>query len=99
MGRIKVKGLMVKQIQQFAGGAVLWSWFIVAALAAVNPTAEELYTRTDYQGSLALLDKHSNDPEVLNLIGRDFFMMGEFHKAADYFSKALAADPKSSNQA
>jgi tetratricopeptide (TPR) repeat protein len=99
MGRMKVKGLMGKRFQRVAGGIATGLLFAVAAVAAVNPKAEELYTRTDYQGSLTLLDKHSNDPAVLNLIGRDLFMLSEFHKAADYFTKALAADPKSSIQA
>jgi tetratricopeptide (TPR) repeat protein len=96
---MKVKGLMGKRFQRVAGGIATGLLFAVAAVAAVNPKAEELYTRTDYQGSLTLLDKHSNDPAVLNLIGRDLFMLSEFHKAADYFTKALAADPKSSIQA
>lgn len=99
MGRMKVKGLMGKRFQRVAGGIATGLLFAVAAVAAVNPKAEEFYTRTDYQGSLTLLDKHSNDPAVLNLIGRDLFMLSEFHKAADYFTKALAADPKSSIQA
>jgi tetratricopeptide (TPR) repeat protein len=98
MGRMGLTGLMAKRFQQFAVGAALLSLFVVGAIAAVNPVAEDLYKSTDYQGSLALLDKHSNNPGVLNLIGRDFFMMSEFHKAAEYFAKALAADP-SSNQA
>ncbi len=90
---------MGKRFQQLAGGAALWVLLVAVAAGAAIPNAEELYTRTDYQGSLALLDKHSNDPAVLNLIGRDFFMMGEFRKAADYFTKALAARPLDSNQA
>jgi len=90
---------MGKQFQQFASAAAIWAMFVASGVAAVSPQAEELYKRTDYQGSAALLDKHSSDPEVLNLLGRDFFMMGEFHKAADYFAKALAADPRSSEQA
>jgi tetratricopeptide (TPR) repeat protein len=66
---------------------------------AATPQAEDLYKRTDYQASLEMLDKHSTDARVLNLIGRNYFMQGEFHKAADYFAKALAADPQSSDQA
>src|SRR5277367_6531510 len=99
MGRMRGMGQMGKQFQQFASGAVLSLLFVGAAVAAMNPTAEDLYKRTEYQASLALLDKHSGYPEVLNLIGRDFFMMSEFHKAADYFTKALAADPRNSDQA
>jgi len=99
MGRMRFSREMSTRFQQFAGGVALWAVFAASGVAAVNPSAEELYKRTDYQGSLALLDKHSGDPETLNLIGRDLFMMSEFHKAADYFAKALAADPRSSYQA
>jgi tetratricopeptide (TPR) repeat protein len=99
MGRIKGMGQMGKQFQQFASGVVLSLLFVSASVAAVNPKAEDLYQRTEYQASLALLDKHSSDPQILNLIGRNFFMMSEFHKAVDYFSKALAAEPQSSDQA
>ena len=56
-------------------------------------TAEELYKRTDYQASLNLLDKHSSDPAEQFLIGRDYFMLGEFKKATEYFQKATAAEP------
>jgi tetratricopeptide (TPR) repeat protein len=85
--------------QQLAKAAILWTFCVATAFAAANPKAEELYKRTDYQGSLALLDKHSNDPEILGLAGRDLFMMSEFHKAAEYFSKALAVRPESSDYA
>jgi tetratricopeptide (TPR) repeat protein len=58
--------------------------------------AEELYKRTDYENSLALLDANSSDPEVLFLAGRNHYMMGEFKKATDYMQKAIAARPNSS---
>jgi tetratricopeptide (TPR) repeat protein len=58
--------------------------------------AETLYQRTDYEGSLALLDKHSNDADTLFLIGRDYFMLGDFKKATDYLQQATAAKPNNS---
>jgi tetratricopeptide (TPR) repeat protein len=90
---------MGKQFQQLAGIAALSCALAATAAGAVDEKAEELYKRTDYRGSLALLDKHSSDPQVLNLMGRDLLMLGEFHKAADYFAKALAARPLDSDQA
>jgi tetratricopeptide (TPR) repeat protein len=61
--------------------------------------AEELYRTTQYEAALALLDKHSSDPSELDLIGRIYLMMGDFHQATDFLSKALDADPKNSQYA
>ncbi len=58
--------------------------------------AEELYKRTDYEASLALLDKSSSDSATLFLIGRDYFMLGDFKKSTDYLQKATLSDPKNS---
>lgn len=65
--------------------------------AAQNLTrAEELYKHTDYEASLALLDKRSNDGPTAFLAGRDYFMLGDFKKATEYLQKAAAAEPSSS---
>ncbi|MGA8597537.1 MAG: tetratricopeptide repeat protein [Bryobacteraceae bacterium] len=61
--------------------------------------AEDLYRRTEYRQSLGLLDLKSNDPAMNNLIGRDYFMMGDFKKAGDYFQQAVNAEPNSSDSA
>jgi tetratricopeptide (TPR) repeat protein len=99
MVRMALTGRMGFRFQHFIGLGVVSAALVATSFAADTPKAEELYKRTDYQGSLAILDKHSNNPAVLNLIGRDYFMLSEFHKAADYFAKALAADPQNSDQA
>lgn len=59
--------------------------------------AEELYKRTHYEESLALLDKHSEDGPANFLIGRDYFMTGEFRKASESFEKAINVNPSSSD--
>ena len=79
--------------------ALSFPLFSAAAFAQVNPKAEELYSRTEYESSLALLDKNSGDGAVNNLIGRDYFMMGDFKKAVDFFGNAAAIDPTNSNYA
>lgn len=61
--------------------------------------AEELYRTTQYGPALALLDKRSEDPSELDLIGRIYYMQGDFHKAIDFLEKALEADPKNSKHA
>jgi tetratricopeptide (TPR) repeat protein len=54
--------------------------------------AEQLYRRTDFQASLALLDKSSADAATAFLIGRDYFMLGDFKKATDYLENASRSD-------
>jgi len=69
------------------------------ARAQANRKAEELYNKTEYKASLELLDKGSRDAAVENLIGRDYFMMGDFKKAVDFFRNAAAIDPSNSDYA
>jgi tetratricopeptide (TPR) repeat protein len=68
-------------------------------LAAAQPSdlskAEELYKRTDYQASLGLLDKKSRDAATEFLIGRNWFMLGEFKKSSEFLERAVADNPKS----
>jgi tetratricopeptide (TPR) repeat protein len=61
--------------------------------------AEDLYRRTEYRQSLALLQTNTNDAAVNNLIGRNYFMMGDFKKAVDFFQKAAEAEPNNSDYA
>jgi Flp pilus assembly protein TadD len=59
--------------------------------------AAKLYRNTDYQGSLQiLLALPQKDAEVLDLIGKDQFMLGDFKKATELFEKAVALDPSNS---
>jgi tetratricopeptide (TPR) repeat protein len=58
--------------------------------------AEDLYQHTKYEASLALLDSDSAEPRTTFLIGRDYFMMGDFKKAVDYLKKSVAAQPLNS---
>ncbi|MBV9084484.1 MAG: hypothetical protein JOZ62_17560 [Acidobacteriaceae bacterium] len=57
--------------------------------------AEQLYQRTEYEASLALLDKHASDAATSFLIGRNYFMIGDFKKSTDYLQRATEANPKS----
>ena len=55
--------------------------------------AEDLYQRTNYHESLALLRSVSQaGAGVYYLEGRDYFMLGDFRKATDFFEKALAQE-------
>jgi Flp pilus assembly protein TadD len=56
--------------------------------------AENLYRRTDYQGSLALLHQNRLENAKADMLaGKDHFMLGDYKKAADAFERAWALDP------
>jgi tetratricopeptide (TPR) repeat protein len=59
--------------------------------------ADELYQHTDYAGSLALLDKNTQDATTNFLIARDYFMEGELKKATDFMLKATQEEPNNSD--
>jgi cytochrome c-type biogenesis protein CcmH/NrfG len=63
--------------------------------------AEELYQRTDYRTSLAALHDLAKplDAAAYCLMGRDYFMLGDYHKATDALQKALALQPSKSEYA
>lgn len=81
------------------------SWLLIAGSLAVTAfaesgdtlgKAEELHKRTEYEASLALLDQHSFNSPVNFLVGRNYFMMGDFKKASDFFQKAASGNPTNS---
>jgi len=93
---------MIKRVRAaLIAGVLLASNPIFGAVSAREPSAglryaQELYDRGDYSGSLSLLDTHATGPEALFLIGRDYYMVGEFRKAGAYLKKATIADPENS---
>lgn len=82
---------------------VLLAWFASFGLSCVPALAqtplskaEELYKHTDFQGSLILLDKRSSDAATQFLIGRDYYMVGDFKKSTDYLERATQIDARNS---
>lgn len=71
----------------------------LALFAQPNSKAEDLYRRTEYQASLGLLDCNSSDAAAQNLIGRDYYMLGDFKRATEHFQKAQEERPSSSDYA
>lgn len=56
--------------------------------------AEDLYRRTDYQASLALLGQSGQQSAKSDILaGKDHFMLGDYKKAAAAFERALALEP------
>ncbi|MCL4402386.1 MAG: tetratricopeptide repeat protein [Acidobacteria bacterium] len=72
-------------------------------LAAATPELErarKLYNYTDYDGSLRiLLPLAQKDAQTMQLIGRDYYMSGDFKKATEWLEKAVAAEPGSAAHA
>ncbi len=66
-------------------------------LAPVFTRARQLYQETDYQGSLALLSSaHLPDAAALQLMGQNYYLLGEYKKASDTLEGAMALQPASS---
>jgi len=84
----------------------MWSWqktgvvalllMAGAACAGDLTQAENLYKGTDFEGSLKLLNKQSSDAAETFLIGRNYFMQGDFKKATEYVQKATTLAPANS---
>jgi Flp pilus assembly protein TadD len=56
--------------------------------------ASELYQRTEYEQSLhALAEYSSPDADAYLLSGKDYFMLGDYKKATEFFEKAIALSP------
>jgi tetratricopeptide (TPR) repeat protein len=58
--------------------------------------AEELYQKTDYKASLEVLGGLKSDGAVELLIGKNYFMLGEYKKATDALQMAFSLKPRSS---
>src|ERR1700722_15356581 len=74
---------------------------LLAPTAAASPDAvrraSELYQRTEYQQSLrALAADPAPDAATFLLSGKNYFMLGDQKKAIEFFEKALATSPNSS---
>lgn len=84
-------------------GMRLIALFLVASAAFGQDApskAEELYRRTDYRASLALLAETDHQSAAgYGLAGRDYFMLGDYKKATEAFQKAFALEPSKSEYA
>jgi tetratricopeptide (TPR) repeat protein len=80
-------------------GVCIFSAFLGAALlhASDLAQAEDRYRHTDFEASLAALDKHSSDPATNFLVARNYYMLGEFKKAAEYLQIAVQERPNKAN--
>jgi len=74
----------------------IYLFAVAITLSAATPAwnrANNLYQRTEYRESLAVLEFAPKDAAALQLAGQDLFMLGEYKKACEAFEKAAALDP------
>lgn len=70
------------------------------AFGADLKRAEELYQRTEYAASLQVLNaENAPDARAYALIGKNYYMLGNYKKAIDAFQKAAVLEPASSDLA
>jgi Flp pilus assembly protein TadD len=59
--------------------------------------AASLYQQTDYQASLKILSVETRPgADSYALMGKNYFMLGDYRRATELFEKALALNPRSS---
>ena len=80
---------------------VLTCLFLLVVPAWASPDivrrASDLYLRTDYTGSLHVLAQDpAPDADGYLLTGKNYFMSGDYKNAVEFFEKALAMSPASS---
>lgn len=91
------RGLIAHRTR-FCATVLLTAWPLLAATSADLDQARNLYQLTDYEASLKILQAvQPKDGPVLELIGRNHYMQGEYKKATESFEKAVAADPGNSD--
>ncbi len=76
-------------------------FLLVLAGFAADPQLDRariLYEKTDYPASARLLESLKDRSAIAwNLLGRNYFMMGDYKKATDAFERATALDARSSD--
>ncbi|MFN7994138.1 MAG: tetratricopeptide repeat protein [Bryobacteraceae bacterium] len=86
---------LVRSLRLLLSIVPLW-----AGASADLEQARKLYSRTEYRDSVKLLqDMPDKNGAVLELLGQDYYMLGDYKKATDTLERALAADPRNSDYA
>lgn len=89
---------MVGNVRDIARRWISISTLLLCSLAAAKSPewehARDLYHLTEYKQSLAVLvPLATKDADTLELIGQDYFMLGEYKKASEMLEKAVALEP------
>src|SRR5690349_19555922 len=90
--RIDFLGFRVKSLL-----LLISSLSVVWAASPELEKAQKLYNLTDFEGSLRILNAiQPKEASVLEWVGRNLYMQGDYKKASDALEKAAAQDPSSS---
>jgi tetratricopeptide (TPR) repeat protein len=81
--------------------AIIFGVAILGCAAEADlETGRKYYTSTDFERSLQVLQSITpKTGPVYELMGRDYYMQGEFKRASEAFEKAFAAEPANSDYA
>jgi len=93
---------MVHPVLRVVLAALLAAGLSLTARNAELEQARELYHRTDYTGSLQILNHvlkagDSLDAPVVFLMGQDHFMLGDYKRAAEAFQEATSLESSNSD--
>src|SRR5258706_9965089 len=76
------------------------AWLMGGVLLATGGTFEEaakLYHHTEFEASLRMLTElPDKDARVFDLMGKNYFMLGDFKKSSEIYERAVAADRNNS---
>ena len=76
--------------------AAFWLAGSIAAASSQAQQGETLFQRTQYGSVVKMLQNSAKDAAEWSLLGRSYFMLGEFKKAGEAFEKAAALESNSS---
>jgi len=83
-------------LQNFLPAIAVGLVLVSSASAEDLSRAENLYKHTDFEASLALLDKHADDAATNFLVARNYYMLGDFKKSVDYLLKSTSTQANNS---
>jgi cytochrome c-type biogenesis protein CcmH/NrfG len=92
-------GAIVYKVMKRTGILILFGSLLWAATVDLEQ-AHKLYELSDFEGSLKVLHQlPQRDAAAYELLGRNYFMTGDYKKATDALEKAIELEPRNSDYA